>query len=70
MNIRYLFAWYDVWIGAYWDRKARRLYLLPLPCIGLVIEFRTIERVVTPLPGRPQIKVSPPSNPISRPHTK
>jgi hypothetical protein len=39
MKIRPLFAWYDLWIGAYWDRKARRLYVLPLPCIGFTIDF-------------------------------
>lgn len=39
MKIRPLFAWYDLWIGLYWDRKGRKLYILPLPCIGIVIEF-------------------------------
>lgn len=39
MTIRPLFAWYDMWVGAFWDRKARALYLLPLPCIGIVINL-------------------------------
>lgn len=39
MKIRPLFAWYDLWMGAYWDRKSRKLYILPLPCIGIVIEW-------------------------------
>ncbi len=39
MSISPLFAWYDFWIGAFWDRKARKLYLLPIPCVGVVIQF-------------------------------
>lgn len=34
-----IFAWYDLWIGAFWDRKSRKLYLLPFPCVGLVVAF-------------------------------
>jgi hypothetical protein len=39
MKARLFFAWYDLWVGAYWDRKLRRLYVLPIPCVGVVIEF-------------------------------
>lgn len=39
MQIKPVIAWYDLWIGAYWDRKQRRLYILLLPCIGFVIQF-------------------------------
>jgi hypothetical protein len=39
MSVRFLFAWYDLWIGAYWDRANRRLYVLPLPMLGVVVEF-------------------------------
>lgn len=34
MKVR--FAWYDLWIGAYWDRKRRVLYVCPLPTILFV----------------------------------
>lgn len=37
MQVKPLFAWYDFWIGAYWDRSKRKLYVLPLPMIGFVI---------------------------------
>lgn len=33
------FAWYDFWVGAYWDRKESVLYVLPLPMCGLKVEF-------------------------------
>ena len=37
-RIRFIFAWYDLWIGAYWDRAARRLYLM-VPMVGVSIDF-------------------------------
>lgn len=38
-RVTFLFAWYDLWVGLFWDRQKRRLYILPLPCIGIVIQF-------------------------------
>lgn len=37
MKIRPIFAWYDFWVGFYWSRKERTLYVLPIPCFGLKI---------------------------------
>lgn len=42
MTVKPIFAWYDLWIGAYWDRKARKLYILPIPCFGIVIELTSL----------------------------
>jgi len=39
MTIRPIFAWYDLWVGAFWDADKRSLYILPLPCIGIVVQF-------------------------------
>ena len=33
-------AWYDFWIGAFWDRSKRRLFLFPVPCVGIVVEMK------------------------------
>jgi hypothetical protein len=41
VKVRPIFAWYDLWIGAFWDRGQRRLYILPLPCLGVVIQFKS-----------------------------
>lgn len=38
LTVRVRWAWYDLWVGAYWDRRSRVLYVCPLPT--LVIEFR------------------------------
>ena len=38
MRIRLVLAWYDLWIGAYWDRASRTLYLM-VPMIGVAIEL-------------------------------
>lgn len=39
MTVRPIFTWYDLWVGAFWDARKRRLYILPLPCLGLVLDF-------------------------------
>lgn len=32
MTVSLFFAWYDLWIGAYYDRHTETLYVCPLPC--------------------------------------
>lgn len=34
-----MIAWYDAWIGVYYDRAKHRLYIFPLPCIGLRVDL-------------------------------
>ena len=34
-----ILAWYDLWIGAYYDIGHRTLYILPLPCLVFRFEF-------------------------------
>lgn len=38
-RIRPIFAWYDLWVGAYIDRAKHKIYLFPLPMLGIVIEW-------------------------------
>lgn len=39
MKFNFLFAWYDLWIGFFWDQKKCALYFLPIPCCGVVFSF-------------------------------
>jgi len=34
-----LFEWCDFWVGIYWDKKKRKLYILPIPMFGIAIQF-------------------------------
>lgn len=39
MEVSPLFAWFDMRIGVFVDRKSKRIYILPLPCVGIVISY-------------------------------
>lgn len=37
MKVKFIFAWYDFWIGLFWDSKNKKLYIFPVPMLGIVI---------------------------------
>lgn len=39
MSIKFLFAWYDAWLGLFLDRTKHRLYVFPVPMLGCYIQF-------------------------------
>jgi len=39
-RVKLLFAWYDLWIGFFWDSKKKLLYFFPIPMIGFVINIK------------------------------
>lgn len=39
MRFSAFFAWYDFWVGWFWDRSKRTLYVCPLPMIVLMFRF-------------------------------
>ena len=39
-RVRPIFAWYDAWIGIYVDRKARQVYIFPIPFIGFQVGYQ------------------------------
>lgn len=38
-KIYYFFAWYDLWVGLFWDQAKKRLYFCPLPCCVILFQF-------------------------------
>jgi hypothetical protein len=39
VRVKFLFCWYDFWVGAYLDRGAGYLYVFPLPMLGVRLCF-------------------------------
>ena len=33
IKFKLFFAWYDAWVGAYWERRRGVLYICPLPMV-------------------------------------
>ena len=45
----WIFAWYDLWVGVYWDRKRKVLYIFPVPMLGIEVRLADDEgKLVTP----------------------
>ena len=40
MKVNFIFAWFDFWVGLYWDRDRAKLYLFLIPMLGIVFSFK------------------------------
>lgn len=38
-RVRLILAWYDCWVGFYYDRKTTDLYIFPIPMVGICIKL-------------------------------
>jgi len=47
MKIKFIFKWYDLWVGIFIDRNKRWIYILPFPTLGIIIK----------LPPKPDSKI-------------
>lgn len=41
MKVEFIFAWYDLWVGFFYDRKKRWIYFLPIPTVGIIIKLKS-----------------------------
>ena len=48
MRVRPVVAWYDLWAGVFVDLQKRRVYVLPVPCLGIVISWGKDTQPLTP----------------------
>lgn len=39
MRVRPIFAWFDLWVGVFVDVGKQRIYIFPIPCIGVVVSW-------------------------------
>lgn len=44
MKIKFL--WYDLWVGAFYDRQKRILYICPLPCVVFIFTLKKKDLIV------------------------
>lgn len=50
--MKIFFAWYDFWIGWYFDRKNRFLYICPLPMLVIQIDCTRRRQPHLPSPDK------------------
>ena len=41
LECNFIFAWYDLWIGAFYDKSKQKFYIFLIPMIGIVIDLET-----------------------------
>ena len=39
VKVKPMFAWYDFWVGVFYDQQKRRIYIFPLPMLGVMVQL-------------------------------
>ena len=42
MKINLIFAWYDFWVGVFYDQNKRFIYIFPVPMFGIIIKLKPL----------------------------
>lgn len=56
MKVKVFFAWYDFWVGGFYDRDTRTLYICPVPMVVIKIS-RPLRRINTDAPHPDRVKI-------------
>lgn len=54
MKIKFIFAWYDFWVGLFWDAQKGRLYIFLIPMFGLYMQWPRY--IISESPEKPDQK--------------
>jgi hypothetical protein len=44
MNVSFHFAWFDLWMGVFYNQQKRVIYICPLPTVVVRIALKDEER--------------------------
>lgn len=47
-SIKVFFVWYDIWVGAFWDKKKRSLYICLVPMVAVCLTWPRADDLPTP----------------------
>ena len=53
MKIEFIFAWFDFWIGVFYDKKKRWIYLFLIPMCGVFIKLKNKSKIDIDDPEQP-----------------
>jgi hypothetical protein len=37
--VKIMFRWYDLWVGMFIDKSKKRIYIFPIPMLGIMVQF-------------------------------
>jgi hypothetical protein len=45
VKIQFIFAWFDFWIGIFYDQKKKWIYLFLFPMCGIIIKLKKKSKI-------------------------